>query len=325
MTRLQALLSTLPPITLPPRSEPLTEFTLFPKLPRELRNKIWEHTTQVSRKVKVFELDTASTENGWDSRVDGQMWIPGIMHACRESRYEGKRVYKLCYEKPQSSRGELERASTGQLETRVASSSSSSSPSSREGLMENSGSSSEPGSALTASNGPCLYINFNRDVFIISPHNQVSDTFEAAIAPSPLGAQRPSDRNTIFNGGDDYTLHSDDLRNMQRIEHTFRHGTMTDIGFLVVAPVREFTLNFRHHSLKDGDNVGGDLLRCIIHSEFEQKLRNLLGVHVKVPGFVFYNRWLRGYGQDLDPACGVVVNTPCPADNGARICLEDID
>ncbi|KAL5325325.1 hypothetical protein ACEPPN_006450 [Leptodophora sp. 'Broadleaf-Isolate-01'] len=291
MTRLQALLSTLPPITLPAPPTPLQEFTLFPRLPAEMRNKIWKHATQVSRKVKIFELNTVSTHKGWDSRVEGQTWIPGIMQACRESRYEGGKVYKLCYEKPQPS---------------------------REGGTENDGQPEQASAPLTAS-GAHLYINFDRDLFVMVPHDPVSDTYEAALAV------RPPQRNTISKGGDNHTLHPEDLKNMQHFEHTFQNRTPTDVGFLIVAPIREYTLAFRHHAVKDGDNVDGDLVRCKVHCEFERRLRKILGQRVKVPDFLFHNRWLRGYGQDLDPARSLVINTPCLINDRTRICLENAE
>ncbi|KAN0099197.1 hypothetical protein V8E51_012972 [Hyaloscypha variabilis] len=105
MSRLQNLLSTLPRLTLPPHESAsiLYEFLLFPKLPPELRNKIWEHAAHVPRVVKVIchmrEIHLEEIDRGsWNSNVEGQTRHPGIMQACRESRVEGGRYYDLVHE-----------------------------------------------------------------------------------------------------------------------------------------------------------------------------------------------------------------------------------
>ncbi|KAH7311054.1 hypothetical protein BKA65DRAFT_558877 [Rhexocercosporidium sp. MPI-PUGE-AT-0058] len=283
MTRLQALLSTLPPITLSTRPTPLKEFSLFPKLPAELRNKVWKHATQVYRKVKIFELNTISTEKGWDSRVEGQIWIPGIIHASRESRHEGCKVYKRCYEtsQPYLGRQELERAGAGRPETGLART--------EDDLTENERSPQEEESEVVASRRTCLYINFDRDLFIMVPYNQTSDTHEAAIAWSLEDFARPIPTKTIAKGAEIYTLNNDDFGQIQHFEQTFQNMVAMDVGFLAMAPIQQFTLAYKHHSLENGDNVGGDLARCDMHCKFERVVRKILRVIIKmepkVPSF----------------------------------------
>lgn len=68
MTRLQGLLKQLPGLqTEFPQT--LTEFTVFPKLPPELRRKIWGIAAMEPRDIKIFKLEAS----GCDSRVYGQV------------------------------------------------------------------------------------------------------------------------------------------------------------------------------------------------------------------------------------------------------------
>lgn len=86
--------------------KPSPEFTLFPNLPLELRNKIWEHACFIPRNLEVKSwnygkriaiptLDT-NDENPW------QVWIyrsntvpPAVLSVCLESRNIGLKHYKL--------------------------------------------------------------------------------------------------------------------------------------------------------------------------------------------------------------------------------------
>jgi hypothetical protein len=86
--------------------KPSPEFTLFPNLPIELRNKIWEHACFLPRNLEVKSwnygkriaiptLDT-NEENPW------QVWIyrsntvpPAVLSVCLESRTIGLKYYKL--------------------------------------------------------------------------------------------------------------------------------------------------------------------------------------------------------------------------------------
>ena len=107
ISRLQDLLSSLPPLKIPqtlPFS--LVEFTLFPKLPPELRDKIWTYAAQEPRIIVLQEVENydwistrvATKYNVWSSDVAGQTRHPGIMQACRESRHKGGEFYKKRYE-----------------------------------------------------------------------------------------------------------------------------------------------------------------------------------------------------------------------------------
>jgi hypothetical protein len=107
MSRLQHLLSSLPPLEIPqPPPFSLVEFTLFPKLPPELRDKIWTYAAEEPRTIILQQvLDGSnprehflSDETFWSSAVTGQTRHPGIMQVCRESRQRGAKFYEKCYE-----------------------------------------------------------------------------------------------------------------------------------------------------------------------------------------------------------------------------------
>jgi hypothetical protein len=77
----------------------LYEFTLFPQLPRELRNKIWEFAATEPRNIKLL-LALIDADAGLHPRrtlIEGQHRHPGLLQACSESREEGLRVYQPCY------------------------------------------------------------------------------------------------------------------------------------------------------------------------------------------------------------------------------------
>ncbi|EPE32118.1 hypothetical protein GLAREA_12200 [Glarea lozoyensis ATCC 20868] len=76
---------------------PLTSTTSFPnflKLPIELRVRIWAFSTPSPR---VIELRTwKSTQSLSPLKISaGPHSVPSILHACRESRAEGLRIYQL--------------------------------------------------------------------------------------------------------------------------------------------------------------------------------------------------------------------------------------
>ncbi|KAE9365523.1 hypothetical protein N431DRAFT_447172 [Stipitochalara longipes BDJ] len=96
-TRLTALASSLPKLSIPLPLNPLETFPLFPKLPIDIRVKIWKLIALKPRQVKLFLL--SPTETRHKSRlIEGQRKIPEIMHVNRESRAEGLRYYTLCKE-----------------------------------------------------------------------------------------------------------------------------------------------------------------------------------------------------------------------------------
>lgn len=93
MTRLQQLCSLLPKLSVSVLSPwQLEAFTLFPKLPIEIRLKIWGLTASVARDVTLAPTSLIT------NRLNYQSLAPAIMHTCKESRQEGKRYYDLCTE-----------------------------------------------------------------------------------------------------------------------------------------------------------------------------------------------------------------------------------
>ena len=306
MTRLQTLLFTLPPIDLPCRASPLKEFTLFQKLPPELRVKVvgysdctrlrsvfddstiliclftqWRYTTQVTRKVKLFELGTVSTEDGWDSRIQGQVPIPGVIHACRESISEGRKVYKLCYEKPQPAKTIVR-------------------------MKEHPGEDSAEDARICATqkkvrqkkNSNAIYVNFRHDIFVIMPFSQGS-------TPKP-----PHDhplRRTIFPREVDYNHSVSCLDRIQRLEYLHYSGISLDIGFLYRSPIREATWSVIFRYSTTLDDVGGDLARCAWICNFESKVKKALEERkwrtvVPWEDICFRSRYVENYGEDLDPS-----------------------
>ena len=69
-----------------PQLPPRTSFTLFPDLPRELRNKVWELAAHVSQ-----DIDLSNKRNPPRSYHP-----PAIMCVSREAREEGSRYYTPC-------------------------------------------------------------------------------------------------------------------------------------------------------------------------------------------------------------------------------------
>jgi len=54
MSRLQQLLKQLPPIKVDLPGEP--EFTLFSRLPNELKNNVWKHLVSEPRCVRIYDI-----------------------------------------------------------------------------------------------------------------------------------------------------------------------------------------------------------------------------------------------------------------------------
>ena len=82
-SRLKSLLVQLPRLQLP--AEPLKEFILFPKLPREIQNKIWKVAACTPGVLGLFRQN-----------LEGR---PSILFTSREVRREGLRYYKTCIAK----------------------------------------------------------------------------------------------------------------------------------------------------------------------------------------------------------------------------------
>jgi hypothetical protein len=87
MSRVQLLCRALPKLLAP--YPPLDTFTLFSKLPPELRNRIWKYAAGDPRKVIVI-IGVEYRQN------TGQLPSPPILRTTRESRNEAKRYYTLC-------------------------------------------------------------------------------------------------------------------------------------------------------------------------------------------------------------------------------------
>jgi hypothetical protein len=70
--------------------QPLQTFTLFNKLPTEIRLTIWKLATPGPRVIRI-DVDSS---NKYALGI-GNLLIPSIMHICRESREVGSRLYSL--------------------------------------------------------------------------------------------------------------------------------------------------------------------------------------------------------------------------------------
>ncbi|KAF8866030.1 hypothetical protein BDZ45DRAFT_382034 [Acephala macrosclerotiorum] len=68
-------------------------FTLFNKLPIELRDKIWEYAAESNRLVEVI---WQKREERWWASKSSQIDPPGVFAACRESREATKFVRERC-------------------------------------------------------------------------------------------------------------------------------------------------------------------------------------------------------------------------------------
>jgi 2EXR family len=77
----------IPKLVIP--QPPLQEFTLFPELPRELRNRVWFFASSVSRDVSLLERNRSLVG-------EPHPGSPALLSASRESREEAKRYYTLC-------------------------------------------------------------------------------------------------------------------------------------------------------------------------------------------------------------------------------------
>jgi hypothetical protein len=99
MSRLERLLHNLPRLLSPeaPSRSTLVEFTLFPRLPLELKQKIWFYAANHPRVIHLVK--DGAIKPGRTSRVTAQSKQPAILQATRESRAEGKMYYELCSQK----------------------------------------------------------------------------------------------------------------------------------------------------------------------------------------------------------------------------------
>ncbi|CZR62523.1 uncharacterized protein PAC_12420 [Phialocephala subalpina] len=97
MVRLKEILKTLPPLEIP---HPVpTTFYPFPRLPNELKNKIWGYAVSEPRYVRVYDFTGGSHLLRQNPRIDGQHPVPPILHVNHQAREEGLRYYSRCAEK----------------------------------------------------------------------------------------------------------------------------------------------------------------------------------------------------------------------------------
>ncbi|KAE9374946.1 hypothetical protein N431DRAFT_455660 [Stipitochalara longipes BDJ] len=87
----KSLIFSLPPLEIPTLSTMEQDtFTLFPKLPLELRRHIWANVASQPRKIDLLHID-----RNFSSRLtpNRQSKYPAILATCQESRSEGLRFY----------------------------------------------------------------------------------------------------------------------------------------------------------------------------------------------------------------------------------------
>jgi hypothetical protein len=103
MSRLNNLLTGIPNLEIPPPTQE-EKFHLFPDLPLELRNKIWQLAANEPRIIILDDRQRPpSNRYSWSSTVPQQQRHPGILHTSKEARAEGMRHYELCWEKTKGS------------------------------------------------------------------------------------------------------------------------------------------------------------------------------------------------------------------------------
>ena len=91
-SRLLDLLEQLPKLVV---NLPLRTFTCFPKLPLELRNKIWAYYSFTPRTIK---LCIATSQHS--RAITGGQRIPAVLRTSFESRNEALKHYTLCLQEP---------------------------------------------------------------------------------------------------------------------------------------------------------------------------------------------------------------------------------
>ncbi|CZR52571.1 uncharacterized protein PAC_02448 [Phialocephala subalpina] len=78
-------------------SNPDEDFTLFPKLPTEMRLKIWKFTTPTDRVIAITDKRYKLEENGPRGKfyavISARYAIPAAMQACQEARTELMKQY----------------------------------------------------------------------------------------------------------------------------------------------------------------------------------------------------------------------------------------
>ncbi|KAH7410891.1 hypothetical protein BKA64DRAFT_638549 [Cadophora sp. MPI-SDFR-AT-0126] len=73
------------------------KFTLFPKLPLELRRMVWSESTKVQRDVAIYVHETEQDDRDLKSTSPTLFTpcVPVLFHVCKESREIATRIYEL--------------------------------------------------------------------------------------------------------------------------------------------------------------------------------------------------------------------------------------
>ncbi len=316
MSRLKNLLNSLPPLTLPYQQQALAEFTLFPKLPLELRNKIWRHTTEDTRIIKLYEIQTISTAYGWESSVKGQSRHPAIMQVNQESRCEGRKNYKLCYEKAQLAFSERfgkvpRQIQEAEVQMEVAET--------EEKRIWGAG----PDKGRMRSNA--VYVNFEQDIFLIMRRNHISESYKSASAMTPPSSTTL--RDSLFDATiDEYTLAAIHLEHIERLEQIFDNNVFIPMALISAARIRDLTMTFEDYGMPEADNVHGDLIRRRFVERVVRGLGEITHPRLKprlpFSEMSFQTRWLRDFGEELDPSGAVVHLDPAKARQTALVLYE---
>jgi hypothetical protein len=93
ISRVEGLLLRLPNLKITTRDE-LSRFTLFPKLPRELRDLVWQQVSYNNPR-NIFLQFYESVFNSYRDFVRSPMTIPPLLHTCHDAREEGLKHYTL--------------------------------------------------------------------------------------------------------------------------------------------------------------------------------------------------------------------------------------
>src|SRR5689334_2850455 len=90
----------------PPPSEPIKEFTVFPKLPLEIRDMIWDLAVPAQQVISIKNVGAVQNpcwyydfQTVFSSafKAVASYKIPAVLHANQESRIRGKKVLKSAF------------------------------------------------------------------------------------------------------------------------------------------------------------------------------------------------------------------------------------
>jgi hypothetical protein len=77
---------------------PTATFTLFPKLPPEIRNQIWHLTANHPRTITIRESNSFTSDNTVIQGVKHNATsVPSVLHVNAEARDIGLKYYELCF------------------------------------------------------------------------------------------------------------------------------------------------------------------------------------------------------------------------------------